>query len=217
MTVGIESPIDDVQDALRGRKGLLQKQIWAIKELTAMKQKRRSRLPFVHIATVILKETISTLPDMIKFAGDLKVDAISFAPDINLRQAGQAHSSRQISTSELRNNLEKATALAKKYKISFRLLNNLTVKDILNIYPGTENLVQPDKYMKNFACYAPWISLSIFPNADVSICGEILGNVKEGGIKMVWNGQKARQWREEFMRQKTLPASCLACCNIWKI
>jgi radical SAM protein with 4Fe4S-binding SPASM domain len=71
---------------------------------------------------------------------------------------------------------------------------------------------------KDAACMTPWKIAQINPNGDVvplSRCFNIaMGNVKEAGIKEIWNGRKYRQFRRHLKINRAYPF-CSRCCAIF--
>jgi cyclic pyranopterin phosphate synthase len=63
---------------------------------------------------------------------------------------------------------------------------------------------------KNF-CLVPFTTIILEPDGQVGICRHKgsdfpIGNIKENTIAEIWNGEKARQWRREFLEGK--PGFC---------
>lgn len=64
---------------------------------------------------------------------------------------------------------------------------------------------------KNF-CLVPFTTIILEPDGKVGICRHKgsnypIGNIKDNTILEIWNGEKARQWRREFLEGKPLNCS----------
>jgi len=60
---------------------------------------------------------------------------------------------------------------------------------------------------KNSFCVVPFTTVILEPNGSVGICRQLgtefsLGNLKENTLMEIWNGEKAMQWRKEFLEGK---------------
>jgi cyclic pyranopterin phosphate synthase len=57
---------------------------------------------------------------------------------------------------------------------------------------------------KNSFCSVPFTTIILEPNGSVGICRlkgteESIGNIKDNNLMDIWNGEKARRWRREFL------------------
>lgn len=67
-------------------------------------------------------------------------------------------------------------------------------------------------------CPVPWIGLNIMPNLDVTPgggvlgCNQVVGSLKEGSIKEIWNGKRMKEFRKKIIANGIFPA-CAKCCH----
>lgn len=60
-----------------------------------------------------------------------------------------------------------------------------------------------------FPCRSPFTFLRIMPNADVQICYRFtIGNLRDGPLETIWNGEKARAFRSAIRRYQSVCNSC---------
>uniref|UniRef100_UPI0026334187 radical SAM protein n=1 Tax=Thermococcus sp. TaxID=35749 RepID=UPI0026334187 len=67
VSISLDSPFPDVHDAIRGIEGTWEKTVWAIKEFLG-------RGLSVQVNTVVMRETVEGLPEMVKLLKDLGVE-----------------------------------------------------------------------------------------------------------------------------------------------
>lgn len=82
-----------------------------------------------------------------------------------------------------------------------------TAKETLNVREKIRALGLDDK---NF-CLVPFTTIILEPDGKVGMCRHKgndfpIGNIKENSIAEIWNGEKARKWRREFLEGK--PQNC---------
>lgn len=71
------------------------------------------------------------------------------------------------------------------------------------------------KSRKTF-CIAPWSTLQVLPNGDVNLCclspsDKVIGNITETSISEVWNGEKMKEIRKNFLNDVPQPEYCGRC------
>lgn len=65
-------------------------------------------------------------------------------------------------------------------------------------------------------CLAPWTTVYVFPNGDVSPCSSfVAGNLRHESLKSIWNNQRFRNFRNELKRRRFFPV-CPKCCEFYK-
>ena len=100
-------------------------------------------------------------------------------------------------------------------------INKITMK------PNMESFESISKYFSfdgaplrgHDLCYTPFTQLAINTSGDVywhmrCYNNYKLGNVKESGVGDIFNGEKARYFREEFTRSNMCFEACTRCCGI---
>ncbi len=74
-------------------------------------------------------------------------------------------------------------------------------------FQKTQNVISAlsDKgFDKNSFCVVPFTTVILEPNGSVGMCRlkgteESIGNIKDAPLMEIWNGEKARRWRREFL------------------
>jgi MoaA/NifB/PqqE/SkfB family radical SAM enzyme len=77
---------------------------------------------------------------------------------------------------------------------------------------------RPDLPVGRDRCISPWIAPDIRPNGDVTFCPDypdyIIGNIKEELFTDIWNGDRARYFRNMLRKYKLFPI-CSRCCGLY--
>lgn len=206
----IDAPVAMLHDKIRGHDGLFHKITESIKEIKEIKQKRNLKRPFIHVNTVVLKESVPYLPDMVKLCAQLKVDWLSFAA---IRDGKGISVYGHSDLLDLKEKLKSSIELARDAKLSLRIGEEFkSIEDI-----SKSNQKEPGNNMSGFVCYAPWTTLKISPDGTARICHIILGNIKEDSLENLWNNKMARDLRTNFcLGRKELPQECQGCCLLSK-
>ena len=159
-----------------------------IKRICEQKAKRQSKLPAINLQFVVTKNNEAQIPDMIKLAKDLGVDALSL---------------KTLSLGSFVD-LEKKLQLAKEFLPSDKGYSRFDIKD--------DQLV-----LKSRPKFCSWLRQTvIFWNGDVTMCcydynGDmVVGNVfADGGLKKVLKSTKYKKYRKlAIKRQLKLCQNC---------
>ena len=216
----IDAPRGDIHNKIRGYDGLFEKVVDALKEIKKIKEIMHTIRPVIQVNTIILKESIPYLPEMVEFCSRLGVDSLSFSPDYREGQDIKNYDIKELNY--LKGRLEKSVELAKKFKIDFHIGNKLCIKDILNIYSaaGRSAVLEDNIVLKDFVCYNPWTDLTISPDGNAHMCslasGYILGNIKTDSIRKLWNNKIAQDVRRSFLEKKYIRRECATCCYFFR-
>ncbi len=231
ITFSIDVP-NSIHDKLRGPSGLLERIIEAIKEIREIRKQKRLIKPLVHVNSVILKESLPFLPEMVKFCIETGVDYLSFGglDSINFDENDW---------NCFREKLPLAMDIDKKSRFPVTL-----TAEVRTAYDALNNAPKDRVSMSHFACYAPWSVLIIEPDGMAHICRDgvshgmgvsygkdtaclgmkeygpslgTLGNIKNTSLKELWNSRTAQNWRKTIIGLKELPPSCLSCCLISRV
>jgi len=215
--------IGDTHDGIRKRAGLFDKAVETIKKIQQMKKERNTIFPLIDIKTVILKENLNQLHDILALADRLSVDFVTYsvprAMD-NLYSAPYREDIREICQSlpagpQLENYelalLTKQVSMIRKYsgktKVRFYPANMLNERTLEKFY---RQELSPQNFQ---ACLLPWSRMSISPHGDVYPClSYLVGNVRQESLARIWNGDRFREFRKRLDRKK-LSNCCLGCCN----
>ena len=135
----------------------------AIKEIKEIRRKKKLIRPLVNINAVILKESVSCLPEMIKWCLEIGVDYLS-------RGGLDAINFDENDWKCFREKLPEAMGIAKKAKFPVTLIGEVEeAYHVLKNYSGSlQNGVPKDSInMSHYACRAPWSTLFIEPDGTV--------------------------------------------------
>jgi radical SAM protein with 4Fe4S-binding SPASM domain len=222
MAVSIDG-IGSIHDGIRRMPGLFDHAVSTIQRVQKKKKELGSRFPLIDVKTVILKENLHQLPDILELAGSLSVDFITFSVERgmdNLYSAPYRQDIREI--------CQTPPAYPRLDDDDLALLLRQIAK--LRHYNGTTRVrFYPDNLMNErllggfyhqelspsdfAACTLPWSRMSISPHGDVYPCLSFLvGNARQESLSRIWNGPRFREFRRHLDR-KNLSAFCLGCCN----
>jgi radical SAM protein with 4Fe4S-binding SPASM domain len=215
--------IGDTHDGVRKRAGLFDKAVKLIEKVQKKKKELNSLFPLIDLKTVILKENLAQLSDILELADTLSVDFITYSiprSTDNLYSAPYREELDDICRSlppyprleedEL-SLLTKQVAVIKKYsgttKVRFYPANMLDEQTLEKFYH--QELSSQDFRM----CALPWSRVSISPQGDVYPCLSYrVGNVRQESLARIWNGSRFRAFRKCLERRR-LSDFCLGCCN----
>jgi len=78
----------------------------------------------------------------------------------------------------------------------------------------------PEKPLVRSMCITPWFFLNILANGDATFCANysdyIIGNVNEAKIIEIWNGPRARHFRNTLRTHGLFPI-CSRCCGLYRL
>lgn len=222
MAVSLDG-IGETHDGIRKRAGLFDKAVDTIKRIQAKKKELNTSFPLIDIKTVILKENLDQLTDILELAESLAADFVTFsvprAMD-NLYSAPYREDLQEICQAiPAYPHLEDAELeLLKRQVLKLKVYSG---KTRIRFYPanmqheGTmERFYRQDLSADNFqACSLPWSRMSVSPRGDVYPCLSYrVGNAKRESLARIWNGSRFRAFRK-CLDRKNLSAFCLGCCN----
>jgi radical SAM protein with 4Fe4S-binding SPASM domain len=76
---------------------------------------------------------------------------------------------------------------------------------------------QPQRFLGRPQCAVPWKYMQVMPNGDVAFCMDfpdfIAGNVRSEDWVSIWNGSRARKFRDQLMAGGPF-AACSRCCTL---
>ena len=215
--------IGATHDGIRRSPGLFDKAVETILAIQEEKKKRNSRFPLIDIKTVILKENLGQLVDILALADSLGVDFITFSVPRamgNLYSAPYREDIREICQSPpaypgladddlvlLTRQVSRLRTYSGKTKIRFYPANMLNEVVLEKFY---RQKLSPHDFQ---ACSLPWSRVSISPHGDVYPClSYLVGNARRESLGGIWNGPRFREFRK-CLDRKRLPDFCLGCCN----
>jgi radical SAM protein with 4Fe4S-binding SPASM domain len=222
MAVSIDG-IGSTHDGIRKREGLFDKAVETIKKVQQKKRELKTQFPLIDLKTVILKENIAQLPDILELADSLSVDFITYSVPRsmdNLYSAPYREDLREICRSQpvyprledddlelLSRQVSRIKSYSGNTTIRFYPSNMLDEKTLGQFY---RQELSPADFQ---ACSLPWSRVSISPQGDVYPCLSYrVGNVRQESLARIWNGQRFREFRKCLERDR-LSDFCVSCCN----
>jgi radical SAM protein with 4Fe4S-binding SPASM domain len=222
MAVSLDG-IGETHDGIRKMPGLFDKAVEMIKKVQAKKKERNTLFPLLDIKTVILKENLGQLYEILELADRLSADFVTFSVPRsmdNLYSAPYREDIREICQSApayprleddeldlLMEQISRIRRYSGKTKVRFYPANMLNERTLGKFY---RQELSPQNFQ---ACMLPWSRMSISPHGDVYPClSYLVGNVRQESLSRIWNGYRFREFRKRLER-KRISDFCLGCCN----
>ncbi len=216
--------VGKIHDKLRGKNGLFDVVIDAIKRIQIAKKKQGKRYPLIDIKTVILEQNLTCLFKILELADKLKVDFftvslpklsdIQFTPPYydEFRQNKffsppyKKGINKSVNLKILKEELDLIREYSGSVSVRFYPYNMLNDYAIRQYYNGEL------KISDFYPCFVPWTTVCISPYGDMYPClAYRIGNLREHRFKELWNSQRFRTFRQSLRKAGILP-SCLGCC-----
>jgi radical SAM protein with 4Fe4S-binding SPASM domain len=222
MAVSLDG-LGDTHDGIRRFSGLFDKAVATIERVQQKKRELNTRFPLIDIKTVILKENLAQLPELLDLADRLSADFITYSIPRsmdNLYSPPYRDDLAQICRSQpstptldpddlelLLQQISRIRRYSGKTRIRFYPANMLDERVLDKFY-------RQELTLDNFQeCLLPWSRMSISPHGDVYPCLSYrVGNVRNETLSQIWNGGRFRAFRKSLDREK-LSGFCLTCCN----
>lgn len=207
-------------DKLLGRKGAFQKQVNALRRFAHHKRSSGTEMPYVELGVVLMNSNFSNLPDIMRLAGELGVNAVFIEPITvysvigkNLKMSG---AERETFCDIAKESIDVAN--------SFGVATN--VQDYLDAEMVTKTGEMQDLLYANAAgsgdnfvsspCFEPFLRMGIRFDGQVGPCGFLdevsPENVNKNTLSEIWHGQYFQQLRKRMLDRKLLP-QCARCCS----
>lgn len=96
---------------------------------------------------------------------------------------------------------------ANRLNVKTSFAPNLSIDEFDEYYFNLETYTHSNK------CQWPWGSARIMPSGNLSSCLYNYGNLKNDSFKNIWNGERAKKFRNVLKESKLFPG-CIRCCKI---
>jgi radical SAM protein with 4Fe4S-binding SPASM domain len=174
-----------------------------VKKLTtSRKEKKNPKGKTIAARTVVTKQNVHELADIVRLVSDLGLDGLTF--QLIMTSWGKA------SMEEI--NSQKRVTEAKELEARVTEAKQEAERVGLPLYVRND-----DKYSCKNKCGWPWKSAFIASNGDVVPCAILadsdtvkMGNVFEEDFEMIWNSEKYQELRRQH-REHDLPDYCKNC------
>lgn len=228
--VSLDGP-REVHDAIRGGPGTFDRLVAGVRRIQVLKRRAGRAKPFITVIATVSPANCRNLEAIYHVAADLRVDfvGLQFSTFIEERR-GHAYEAlmRRHFGAEARSwrgfagrpdgidaaAVQRAVAAirASRHPFATFFVPNLSLPEIPIYY------ADPSHTFGKRACVVPWMRADILPNGDVSTCIDfpdyVVGNVKEQGLRAIWNGARFRRFRQ-LVRGGLLPI-CSRCCGLYQ-
>jgi MoaA/NifB/PqqE/SkfB family radical SAM enzyme len=206
--VSIDSPDPKIHNSLRG-EGVLEKVIEALDYINEQKEKRHTRFPMVNTLSILMDQTLETMPEMIDFAARYKFAGICIQPYVcNSDLRGETEDSFLIKKERLpvlREVLDKIEEKRKNAPLHVDIASD-------KIYNYFANPVYVDK------CYSGFTRALIVGRKICFVCNgpnnekrQHFGEADKDSIDSVWFSERAAFFRNTI---KSCKKNCVQFCSI---
>ncbi len=193
-SISIDSPYEEIHDAIRGKKGNFKQVMTAIENVRTYKERTKKRISLT-TTTVINEENVDSIPALIELLKDAGIEQIGFIPD---------HDFGDNYTDE---NREKYFA-----KRNNRLLETIDfLIDYARKEPVIENTVEYLRLFKNYyngkplpiPCYAGYATIAvdswgeIYPCFTYSMLERSFANIRAVSLMDFWKSERAQNMRDK--------------------
>ena len=222
MAVSIDG-MKDTHDRIRNSEGLFDKAVETLMKIRDKKKELKSPFPLVDIKTVILKENVGQLTDILDLADSLSADYVTFsiprsmdnqysAPyRLDLNEICQTQPVYPVLLEDDLAVLTKQIEAIREYKgkVKIRTYPEKMLHEV-----NIERFYRQELTPRSFkACFLPWSRMSISPHGDVFPCMSFLvGNVRNDSLAKIWNNDRFRAFRAS-LDKKSLSSFCFSCCH----
>jgi radical SAM protein with 4Fe4S-binding SPASM domain len=168
---------------------------------TRRKERRDNKSKHIAARTVVTKQNIHQLADIVRLVSNLGLDSLTFQIMTSWGKANmeEINSQKRVTEArELETHLSQAKAEAERVGLPLNIRND-------------------DKYSCKNKCGWPWKSAFIASNGDVVPCAILadsdtvkMGNVFEESFETIWNSEKYQELRRQH-REHDLPEFCKNC------
>ncbi|MBT0666560.1 radical SAM protein [Geobacter pelophilus] len=222
MAVSIDG-MQETHDSIRRSPGLFDKAVEALGKIKEKKKELKTSFPLIDIKTVILKENLHQLTDILNLADSLSADFVTFsiprsmdniysAPyRIDLQEICQTQPVYPVLGNDDLTVLTKQIEEIRKYKgkVKIRTYPEKMLNEV-NLEKFYRQELTPQSFN---SCFLPWSRMSISPHGDVFPCMSFLvGNVRNDSLAKLWNNDRFRAFRAS-LDKKSLSSFCFSCCH----
>jgi MoaA/NifB/PqqE/SkfB family radical SAM enzyme len=232
LVVSLDGP-SDINDRIRlGSGNGYSAVVEGIRALVELKRRLGRPLPLVEICMTLTEENQGALRAMYLVAKDLGVEVFHVQFGIFATASAIASSARRFSrafgrparffagfereVSGMRPGLirEQLAWIEEDVRIQGKLLFRKTPAFSCDPH---DYFFRPDRFLQPAWCAVPWKYLQVMPDGDVAFCMDfadcIVGNVRAHDWPAIWNGERARAFRQELIVGGPF-AACSRCCTL---
>ena len=230
LSLSLDGP-EAVHNAARGAPDIFGKAMRGLQAVNRWKKELGSTTPVLEIGCTISDQNYKHLDEVVAIAETLDVSCLIFLHLAFLRDeefSSQSRLFRELfdvesvhwsgyrympGAMDLEYLADKVAELKNRDgKFPIIIHPDFTREEILDYY--TKPFFRSKSYTNK--CLAPWTSVYVLPNGDVSPCSSfVAGNIRKESFKSIWNNQKFKDFRK-ILREKELFPACIRCCELYK-
>jgi MoaA/NifB/PqqE/SkfB family radical SAM enzyme len=215
--VSLDGPEASIHDPLRGRPGVFDAAVAAIRSIEEVKASQGSELPRVRLNVILHPGNVERIDDLFDLAAELGVDSVYFQP---MTPQTDAASDGMIPPEEVGGALQ-ALRRAAAREVGFA--HNLTqlgtrglleeAADLGQVLSGDVSCLDPGFFRAG--CLVFWDQLVLLQDGTVSPCwrhrpSDVV-NVRDASLDEIWYGEGMQRARAA-MAAGQFPAECSGCC-----
>jgi MoaA/NifB/PqqE/SkfB family radical SAM enzyme len=214
LTFSIHSPIFEVDNFLRGKKGAFEATIKTVKLINDLKKRYKSSLPKLSFIMVITRYNYNHVEKMIKLAAELNLNSVCLRLVNENPSLGIKVFPTEIQMEELRKEIDGAKKTASELHID--LFTEFSEEIFMKKRKRKEREKKESVY-----CTVPFFEAVIFSDGIVAPCclfyvreemknNFFKENIKEKGFKSIWYGKTFNLFRMKMIKNEPLDL-CLHC------
>jgi MoaA/NifB/PqqE/SkfB family radical SAM enzyme len=230
LSLSLDGP-EKIHNTARGADNAFQMAICGIELVNEYKKKKNKKTPIIEIGCTISDQNYAHLEEVADIVESLNVRALIFLhlfflkDNVFKRQetlfqeffqtesvlwSGYRYNPQLLDVDELVRKLKEIKNNQRKFEVI--IYPDFTDQEIKEYYNSPVFLSSSYKNV----CLAPWTSVYILPNGDVSPCSSfVAGNIRDGSFSQIWNNKKFKNFRRELRKRKFFPV-CSRCCELYK-
>jgi MoaA/NifB/PqqE/SkfB family radical SAM enzyme len=189
-------------------KGSFNKVSSAIRKLARLKKERKVDYPLIALNCVFSNENLADLKGTLKELLKLPLNSITFQHLIFSKKDLEEKKDFLILQDEKIKILKDFVRYIKsnKFPIKINIFPQIEEKDIKGYYSDKA-------YPFKSSCILPWLTFRAYPNGEVSMCCQKVGNIGKSSLKEIINNKKSITFRNLIRKGKLNAPACFRCCH----
>jgi MoaA/NifB/PqqE/SkfB family radical SAM enzyme/tetratricopeptide (TPR) repeat protein len=215
--ISVDGPDAKSHDVLRGRDGVFDAAVTAIRALNEEKARRGSDRPSVRLSVILHRDNIERIDEMLTLAQELLVDNVYFTPMTPQTDTATEHMLRPAEFPDVQSRLQDAAQRETPFEHNLsQLAGGELIEEAANlgrILSSDVSCLEPGFFRAG--CLVFWDQLVLLPDGRVSPCWrhkpEGLPNARDMELAEIWYGEAMTQARTA-MAGGEFPEACSGCC-----
>jgi MoaA/NifB/PqqE/SkfB family radical SAM enzyme len=211
--------LENTHNGIVKRDFAFQRTVSAVRSLVKYRRAKGRKYPLIEVKAVISKENVAEIHALFSLAREAGADIFNIMA-MNMAPHHSRISGRYLSPYDAPPPVEEVDI--DLLKSQFARMKNEADGIQLRTTPQGIGLDEIISYYENrfrlsdYTCYYPWYGLTIAAHGDMIVCPyREIGNLREGGMRGLYNNKKARGFRKILRKEGVFPG-CLGCCFLVK-